>query len=498
MNSADDFQLIEARTGNVKVVMPWRRKTPYMNPHVVFSEQPTVPTLDVSEHITAIIGKNGTGKSHLLTSIVQTFVALEELKTGRKTSISNLPLEYLSYRIGEHMCVVRRLPRRKIEMLLDGEATSAEHLPLPKRVVALTTSPFDKFPVPRPIRRSLAPDEVSIYCYLGLRDRYNKAAIENLLFRSLNSLFEAGEDEWLRRTNIGAAFQYLLLKPTLTVVYRLRIPPTVRHAVNRGGDIAPALSKLRSTQRERVIELDKNYLQDLVETALRREEKGLIRTTANFEYGGIVDDTFKELQPLRRIGFLRIQGVEVTQDDGLVSDLKRASSGQLSMISSLLSLASVISNGSLVLIDEPELSLHPEWQVDYVGLLVQTFARFRGCHFVLATHSPMVISELPQRAKIIALDRPNLPSEHEIAGQSADYLLAEVFGAPAPGNLYVRDRIVRAMRLVAAGEAKSATFAKALEDLRKLATELEEDDPARELIDNLEMLAHEAGSEANQ
>jgi hypothetical protein len=255
MNSEDDFQLIEARTGDVKVVMPWRRKTPYMNPHVVFSEEATDPTSDISEHITAVIGKNGTGKSHLLTSIVQTFVGLEDLKAGLKGSIANLPLDYLSYRVGAQVCTVKRLKGKKIELRLNGEEITPFQLPLPKRVVALTTSPFDKFPVPRPIRRSVAPADASIYRYLGLRDRRNKAALENLLYRSLNSLFEESENEALRRINIGAVFEYLLLKPTLTVVYGLRISPTIREAVKRGGDIAAALAKGRSRHRDRVLEL---------------------------------------------------------------------------------------------------------------------------------------------------------------------------------------------------------------------------------------------------
>ena len=459
---------------------------------------------DTAQHITAVIGKNGTGKSHLLTSIVQTFVALEEFQTGKRTSIANLPLEFLSYRIGEQNCTVERRPHRRPELKINGREVDIFHFPLPKRVVALTISPFDKFPVPRPIRHSIAPAAVSIYQYLGLRDRFNKASIENLLFRSLNSLFEQGENEALRRINIGAVFEYLSLLPTLTVVYRLRIPSAVRNALQSDQSLVyhslvnPGLMN-DYNQRRRVEEMlvagfDENYLRDLLELALQREERGIVRTTADFKTGGQVDDTFKLLQPLRRAGFLRIAGVEVTQLNGLVSDLKRASSGQLSMISALLSLASVITNASLVLIDEPELSLHPEWQVDYVGLLMRTFSRFPGCHFVIATHSPLVISELPGHANVIALDRADLPPLKDITGQSADYLLAEVFGSPSPGNLYVRERIVSALRLVANGEANSIAFAEVLANLRKLATELERDDPARGLIENLEDVARAAGS----
>lgn len=497
MYAENDFQLLEARTGDVRVEIPWRRKSGYMNPHVVFSvehlERPAF-----AENITAIIGKNGTGKSHLLTSIVQTFVALEDVQMSRRDRLGSLPLDYLSYRVDGRLCTVQR-QRRKWELHVDGREVTVFDLPLPRRVVALTVTPFDKFPVPSPVRYSVVPARTSLYEYLGLRDRFNKASLENLLYRSLNNLFDEGHDDALRRVNIGSVFEYLQLRPALTVAYRLRVPKVIRDAIADQKTLNyPQIGKDYS-QRRRVEQmladgLDVNYLRELLETAVSRAESGRIRTTADFAPGGQIDDTFRTLQPLRRAGFLSIEGIEVTQLNGLVSDLKRASSGQLSMIVSLLSLASVITNASLVLIDEPELSLHPEWQTKYVDLLVKTFSRFQGCHFVIATHSPMVISELPDHAKVIALDRAEIPTAEETAGQSADFLLAELFGSPSPGNLYVRQRIVEALRLAGNGQAHSQTFKDALADLMKLATELEPSDPAGELIANLESVARDAGT----
>jgi predicted ATPase len=499
MYAENDFQLLEARTGDVRVELPWRRKAPYMNPHVVFNDRPATPTPVSFEHITAVIGKNGTGKSHLLTSVVQTFIALEELQTGRKESIANLPLDYLSYNIDGRYCSVKQLPRRRLEIRVDGVDAEIGELPLPRRVVALTISPFDKFPVPRPARHSAALAKPSIYHYLGLRDRFNKASIETLLFRALNNLFEESDDEPLRRINIGSVFEYLDLEPTLTVIYRVRIPNAVRNAVYQNLSLSDPDVVFDISQQRRVSDLlaggmDEDDFRELLHEVMRHAKNGMIRSKADFRYGGELDESFRRLQPLRRAGFLRLTGVEVVQTNGLVTDLKRASSGQLSMISALLALASVIRNASLVLIDEPELSLHPEWQIDYVGLLIRTFSHFRGCHFVIATHSPMVVSELPLHANVIALDRTDLPPVKELKGQSADYLLAEVFGAPSPGNLYVRERIVSALELVAKGEVNSPEFAEALANLQKLAMELDPDDPAGELIVNLEDVARDAGT----
>lgn len=141
-----------------------------MNPHVSFSEPPQSRRSSSSEHITALIGKNGTGKSHLLSSIVQTFVTLEQLQTRKRRTIKELPLEHLSYVIDGRRCTIDYHGKQSLECHIDGLHVPIYDLPLPRRVVALTISPFDKFPVPRSIRHSVKPVDPSVYEYLGLRD----------------------------------------------------------------------------------------------------------------------------------------------------------------------------------------------------------------------------------------------------------------------------------------------------------------------------------------
>ena len=47
--------------------------------------------------------------------------------------------------------------------------------------------------------------------------------------------------------------------------------------------------------------------------------------------------------------------------------------------------------GSTILIDEPELSMHIDWQHD----LIESLSRLNGqAQFILATHSPEIMAEL--------------------------------------------------------------------------------------------------------
>lgn len=63
-----------------------------------------------------------------------------------------------------------------------------------------------------------------------------------------------------------------------------------------------------------------------------------------------------------------------------------------------LMLQELISNGSLreqgtVVLDEPEIHLHPQWQVRLAELVVQLQKTF-GLHILITTHSPYIVSAL--------------------------------------------------------------------------------------------------------
>lgn len=72
--------------------------------------------------------------------------------------------------------------------------------------------------------------------------------------------------------------------------------------------------------------------------------------------------------------------------------LLSASSGELSLISSIIYLSTTINNGSVILIDEPENSLHPSWQRHYVKNLMDIFYYYQP-KFIIATHSPLIVSD---------------------------------------------------------------------------------------------------------
>ena len=65
------------------------------------------------------------------------------------------------------------------------------------------------------------------------------------------------------------------------------------------------------------------------------------------------------------------------------------SSGEQHFVIQLITLIIKAGQGSLILIDEPELSYHPAWQMDYLKNL-KLIANVRQYQFILATHSPQI------------------------------------------------------------------------------------------------------------
>lgn len=85
------------------------------------------------------------------------------------------------------------------------------------------------------------------------------------------------------------------------------------------------------------------------------------------------------------------KGIAVRHEDGREIDLDALSSGEQHEIILMYGLLFNVEQGSLVMIDEPEISLHVSWQMSFISD-VQEIARLSGFQFIVATHSPQIIN----------------------------------------------------------------------------------------------------------
>ena len=59
----------------------------------------------------------------------------------------------------------------------------------------------------------------------------------------------------------------------------------------------------------------------------------------------------------------------------------------------------------LILLDEPDLGIHPYWQKKYVKELINIFSNFgKKLHFIITSHSPFILSDLPKE-NVIFLEK---------------------------------------------------------------------------------------------
>jgi predicted ATP-binding protein involved in virulence len=100
---------------------------------------------------------------------------------------------------------------------------------------------------------------------------------------------------------------------------------------------------------------------------------------------------------------------EIDSNGSKLRSLKELASGERQVIIVLTYLAFLAGEGSVFIVDEPELSLHLRWQ----GYLVDALRQLRpeGCQIIIATHAPEIAGRAKSKIKLL---KPSyLPSDAE-------------------------------------------------------------------------------------
>ncbi len=105
------------------------------------------------------------------------------------------------------------------------------------------------------------------------------------------------------------------------------------------------------------------------------------------------------------------------KDWAIIKDISQLSSWEKIMLIRFVNIYNEIYNqynnlnwkkNFIILIDEPDLHLHLEWQQKYIQRLIDVFSTIKEnditMHFIIATHSPFIISDLPKE-NIIKLEK---------------------------------------------------------------------------------------------
>ena len=116
---------------------------------------------------------------------------------------------------------------------------------------------------------------------------------------------------------------------------------------------------------------------------------------------GVFDEILAKVETLKRIVNSRLlhkhvavgeKGILVTSLDGQPLNLEMLSSGEQHELVLLYDLLFRASQDALIMIDEPELSLHVAWQEKFLTD-IEDIARLSNFRVLLATHSPQIIGD---------------------------------------------------------------------------------------------------------
>jgi predicted ATPase len=396
----------------------------------------------------ALIGPNGTYKSEILSAVAAYF------SRGKSSKF----IEVLDGSIGEF----------------------AGH----RKVIALSTSPFCKFPVAKSVlsrvKRQSTKEEKTVpyerYVYLGTKSTsiYTSNLQERLYDLLLRTAIAAVQQKNL--SLIQKTFDFLNFEREVLFRFRLKFE----------------LDNLTSTIKKRVAKADFERINEFMRSSKFREFfrpkiRGPEGATFQLDFRSSTSaskldiDFFINMEILRKARLLDILEVIVrpvgqTRSSPVVYDLSAVSSGKSSLLLSFLGLSAVAEDGALILIDEPEIGLHPGVQIKYVAFLDELLSGFTNLQLIIATHSPHVLSSLPrERSQVLSLKTDGEGRllikrlRQSIQGWSAEDVLLDVFGVSSTRSLDVANHAMMIAEMIAEiAPFDAESFAGSLERIKAL------------------------------
>ena len=162
---------------------------------------------------------------------------------------------------------------------------------------------------------------------------------------------------------------------------------------------------------------------------------------------------------------------------GAEFDINGLSSGEKQLFVRILSLKSLNPENCVILVDEPEISLHPSWQ----QRIIEVYQKIgHNNQLIIATHSPHVISSVRKESlKILSKNGTVHIIEgdrfDETYGVTADIIMLEIMGMKTLRHPYVQHKIDVLKDMVRKDMYQSTDFLKLYEDVTSTVGTLDQD-----------------------
>ncbi|WP_432670308.1 AAA family ATPase [Flavobacterium sp. SM2513] len=240
------------------------------------------------------------------------------------------------------------------------------------------------------------------------------------------------------------------------------------------------INKLNPDFRDLIINTDifnKDEIEELLFFLNRSYENSFIENEGMF----ILDFQNQNFDPHRNVFFLKIlnfenklrkikvlKNIEITLFKERNSfPLNHASSGELTLIASLIYISVNIDDNSIILIDEPENSLHPKWQVEYVKKLIDLFYFYQP-KIIIATHSPLVINGAELNIRNVNIFKGSSDGQfnkHNKDLKNVEEIYDDYFDLTTPENRFISQLVIEKFNLLSEGKISHNNFQNILYEL---------------------------------
>ena len=168
-----------------------------------------------------------------------------------------------------------------------------------------------------------------------------------------------------------------------------------------------------------------------------------------------------------------------TNSAGDKFDINELSSGEKQLFLRTLAIKMLNPENSIILIDEPELSLHPKWQQKIVDVYRKIG---KNNQIIIATHSPHILGSV-RKENIMLLDKDSDgkivvrtgDELYDSYGQLTDRVLKDIMGLETTRNPKVFKLLEEAGELVDKNEYESEEFKTKYKKLREILGNKDED-----------------------
>jgi predicted ATPase len=414
---------------------------------------PTVKNLE-KNFFTVIIGNNAAGKSRFLVNILDAF-----------RQAGNQRLKSKDFKI-------------EIELLLNGKTKTIEnnhfgtYLEIENDInlLSISNSLFDKFPHQAKSDKN--------YAYVGSRmtgiSTHRKAIVNDLM-----DIFSTNLQDKSFVIKAKQLFDFLKIDPVIKI--SLRNSFTSSHS--RIGNL---FDNINSPEQL------KSHLLDISKQGFYRQQTNVIERFANndefifgfynylrsnkIELGNSSGkraryfeinisnennnkdflDEYAYISLLRRLNVLTYEFIKLSKGK-LEYDILDSSTGEIGLLITFLRAIPELKSNTIIFIDEPEISLHPTWQMRYIDLLKSFLKGFTGCHILIATHSHFLLSDLKETfGSVVVLNNRDGNFTAELKeytpyGWSPEAILYDVFGVVNVRNHYFEYDLRKLLSMISAG-----------------------------------------------